>query len=370
VRKSLKDPIPSRLLAPTLVFVTQKIDSSDPILGFVVEWVKALSQRTRELVVITNEAGDVPLGIGARVLSLRKEQGAGRLARGVNYQLALMKVFGSLRPDALIAHMCPIYLNLAAPAAKALRIKTMLWFAHPSNSRGLGIAERMADQVITSFPGAYPRSALQALAIGQGIDMDQFPYSPRGSQGDVLQFLALGRTSPSKCLHIAIEAMSILDRKGIEARLRLVGPSMTAAEKIHREELRSLIRRLGIEQRVSLEDGIPYAQAPDLIRGCDVLVNTTWSGSGDKVILQAMASGRPAIVSNPVFASLLAGLPLELAFSEGDAKDLARRMEDLICHREELDGVGKTLRDRVERDHSVDHWADQVISTVLDLRVS
>jgi glycosyltransferase involved in cell wall biosynthesis len=265
--------------------------------------------------------------------------------------------------------MCPVYLNLAAPVTKSLGVRTILWYAHPARSAGLRLAERLADVVLTSLPGAYPGRTREVLAIGQAIDVEAFPYAePRLPDGS-LRLLALGRTSPSKGYPVAIRGIARACERGPDVRLRIVGPATTAAERRHREELLRLIDELGLQEAIALESGVHRGDARDLLQWCDALVNTTIPGSGDKVVFEAMATGRPVLVSNPAFAPALRDLPLPLQFSDGNGEGMADRIVDLMLTDTDVrQEIGRELRRRVEEGHSLAHWTDRVIQLVTEGR--
>jgi glycosyltransferase involved in cell wall biosynthesis len=265
--------------------------------------------------------------------------------------------------------MCPEYLDLAAPIAKVRGFPTLLWFAHPARSAALRVADVAADAVVTSLPGAYPLPSPKVHVIGQATDIRALsPCSPRERSG-ALRALALGRTSPSKGFDVVIRAIAEARRRGTDVRLEIVGPSATPEETAHRSMLEGLVVDLGLEGAVSLRPAIPRSYIREVICGSDVLVNAMVAGSGDKVVFEAAALGRPVIVSNPSFAQLLEGLPLAAAFPERDHLALAERLAEVASAGPAV--VASTtsqLRARVERDHSLDHWADEVVSLVERLR--
>jgi glycosyltransferase involved in cell wall biosynthesis len=347
-----------------LVFVTQVMDPDDPVLGAVVGMVHALSERFERVTVIANECRRAPEGI--EVVSLGKERGRGTLARGVAYERALARLFRRDRPDALLAHMCPVYLTAAAPLARPLGVKTMLWFAHPQDSRALRTAERLSDIVLTSMPGSYPRPGPKVRAIGQAVDLDRFPLAPPPPHvAGVSRLVALGRTSDSKRYDLAIEGVAAARAAGADVRLRIVGPSTTGREQQENVRLAAMIRTAGLTEAVTLEDGVPASQVPGLLAGSDALLNTTVDGSGDKAVFEAMASGRPVITSNPVFADLLADLPLALMFPTGDVPALGARLAELArAQPAAVAETGTVLAARVAERHSRAHWADQVHDVV------
>ena len=346
-----------------LVFVTQLIDPADPVLGFVVPQIRTLATHCDRLVVIANEVRSVPDGLGAEVISLGKERGRGRTMRALRYEALIAGVIRRLRPAAVLAHMCPIYLTLAAPAARVYGAPTMLWFVHPHDGRTLRVAERLSDAVVTAFPHSYPRRGPKIRPIGHAIDTDAFSViAPRArSESEPLRLLAVGRTSPVKSYETMIRAVALARARGVDAQLRIVGPSITPLEQEHRTALLALIDDLGPGQ-VRLDEGVAPGEIPALLAGSDVLVNATAGGSADKAVFEAMAVGRPVLVSSPAFAPLLADLPLSLAFPERDADGLASRICDLAAvSRPELVELGLQVRSRIVEEHSLDHWARSVV---------
>jgi glycosyltransferase involved in cell wall biosynthesis len=344
-----------------VIFVTQVLDHADPALGFVVRQLSGLSRRVDRLVVIANEVRTVPGDLDAEVVSLGKERGDGRLVRAARYQRAVVASGRRLRPATLVAHMCPVYVVAAAPVARALGLPQVLWFAHPTGSRRLRAAERLADAVITTFPDSYPRPGPKVHPIGQAIDVDAFSSVEAPSVAPV-RLLAVGRTSPMKNFDTVIRAIPPVLARGARVSLRIVGPSTNAAERNHRAELRRLVADLALEEVVTIEDGVAPAAIPDLMGWSTAVVNAMPYGSADKVVLEAMAAARPVLVSNPVFAPLLEATELPLQFRAGDTASLSAAVMALCgARRDQLERVGATLRDRVAQQHSLAHWTDAVV---------
>ena len=352
-----------------LVFVTQLIDPDDPVLGFVVPQIRTLAAHCDRLVVIANEVRSVPEGLGAEVVSLGKERGDGRARRTVRYETTVAGLLRRLRPAALVAHMCPIYLTLASPAARLYGAPTILWFVHPHDGRTLRVAERLSDAVVTAFPHSYPRSGPKIRPIGHAIDTDGFPaVEPRRREASApLRLLAVGRTSPVKGYETMIRAVAVARASGVDAQLRIVGPAITPLEQEHRAVLLRLVDELAPGQ-VRVDDGVPHAEIPALLGAADVVVNATAGGSADKAVFEAMAVGRPVLVSSPAFAPLLEGFPLPLAFPEGDADALAARISAAaLLAGTELAELAGSLRACIVSEHSLAHWAQSVVATAAEL---
>lgn len=351
----------------SMVFVTQLLDRDDPVLGFVTAQIEALSERVDNLAVVANE---VRTGgaVSAEIISLGKERGYGRARRAIRYGRAIARLTHRQRPVTVLVHMCPVYVNLAAPGVKAFGARTMLWFAHPANSRTLAVAERLADAVLTTLPGSYPGRREAVHVVGQAIDTERFrpPDTPLPSAP--LRLLAVGRTSPVKNYTTIIRAVAIARKNGADVTLDILAPSVTRSERVHREELRALIATLGVDGAVRLEAAVPHHSVPARLRSANALVNATQAGSADKGVFEAMASGRPALCSNPVIGPLLSGVGFELRFPAGDAEALATRIQALgMATPEVLATIGRELRARVVRDHSLSHWADTVAALSREL---
>ena len=351
---------------PSLIFVTQIIDPDDPVLGFVVPQLRVLGERC-ELRVVANEVRDPRALQGvAEVVSLGKEQGHGRVRRTLRYLRILRRWTGGARPDAIFVHMCAEYVIAGAPVARARSVPVLFWFAHPAYHAGVRTAERLADVILTSLPGAYPNPDANPVAIGQAIDVGRFHLAgpvPPGS----LRVAVIGRTSEAKAFGVAVAAVAQCRAAGVDVHLRIIGTTTTEPERRYREHLAGLIAELGLNDAVTLEPGRPQHELPDVLDAVHALVNCTVAGTADKVVFEAMASGRAVLVSNPVFRPLLADMPVELTFEEGDATGLAARLMDLAAARDQLGAVGPVLRERVATGHSIEHWAASVSDVVAGL---
>jgi glycosyltransferase involved in cell wall biosynthesis len=241
-------------------------------------------------------------------------------------------------------------------------MRVVLWFAHPTDSWRLAVAEHLSSAVLTSLPGAYPRSSTKVTAVGQAIDTERWQFVPPRRPTKVLQLLALGRTSSVKGFPVVINAVKRAQEDGLPVHLRLVGPSTTAAEKRHRGELAGLIRSLELDDAVELLDGVPPYALPEVLAEADVVVNATRAGSGDKTIFEAMASGRLVVVSNSAFADLLDDLGVTLTYPESDVRTLVDRLKAIASlSPAEREQTARKLRERIVASHSVSSWADAVI---------
>lgn len=336
-----------------LIFVTQQIDPEHPNLAAATAMVTALAERVDEVVVIALRA--VP-GVLPENCTVHEIGASRRALRGLAYQRALA---GSLRPRplGLVAHMSPIYAVLAAPILRPLGIPIVLWFTHWRASGLLRLAERVSNRVVTVARGSFPLPSAKVVPIGHGIDVSQFPCRTRDAADSTLRVLALGRTSPAKGLEAIAAGVARARERGADAELVIRGPSETAEEREHRDEL---LRLAG--EHVRVEPPLPRTELPDAFAETDVLVNNALAGSLDKVVFEACASCVPVLASNPGFAGFLDD---DLRFPRNDAEAIARGLEQLAAlgaaGRQEL---GRELRRRVVEGHSTETWAERVVAVL------
>lgn len=347
-----------------LLFVTQMVDAGDPVMGFVLRQVQALADRGASVVVVANEVRQVPAALDAEVISLGKERGQGRTARGLRLATLAARLAWPRRPVTLFAHMCPEYLNLAAPTIKAAGGRALLWFAHPRDSRTLALAERLADVVLTTVPGSYPRTTPKLRVIGQAIDTARFPLAPPAGASSPCRLLALGRIAPVKGYETVLRGVAAARAAGTDVAVDLMGPCEGATDRAYRDELLRLRDDLGLaEAEARILGGVPHEEVPARLRAATALVNATVAGSADKVIFEAMASGRPVLASNPALADLLTSTGLDLTYPPGDHAALAGRIGVLTAATADARrDASAELRARIERGHSLDHWADTVMA--------
>ena len=289
---------PSLRRLVSIVFVTQVVDPDDPVLGFVVPQLGALAERC-DLVVIANEVRSLPADFEFEVISLGKEVGRGRLARGGRYLAVLWRCFRRRRTDALVAHMCPIYLTIAAPLTRLFGITTLLWFLHPSDTPALRIAEALADRVITAFPDSFPHAGAKVQAIGHAIDVAAVDVEPlRRPEGSPLH-------APRGRAHVADQALRRHHRRrrGRDPSRRRPRPARGRVRPRPRRSARTDRSWSGeypadLAHRIRVEPAVPRSEIPSVIAHAHVLVNATETGSADKVVFEAMAAGRPVLTSS------------------------------------------------------------------------
>lgn len=326
-----------------IVFVTQAADPAHPVLGATLAKVRALAARCDEVVVLADRVDERALPENARGRSFAAPSQA---ARGARYVAALAPELID-RPVAVVAHMAPVFALLAAPVARPLRVPLLLWFTQQAAGPQLRLAERVCDTLLTVDARSIPLTSPKVRPIGHGIDVDALPCVPE-RHPPLRRLLGLGRYAPVKGWDTAVRALAELPG----ATLTIHGPQLTDADRAWKPTLERLAREIGVAERVTFGDEVVYAQVPQLLGLADALVNPTRGNAADKVVYEAAAACLPVFAASPVFDTFL---PEGLRFHGDYPASLAEKVRDYAG------GAGRELRERVRAEHSVDHWAEQVL---------
>ena len=325
-----------------LVFLTQSVDPAHPVLAATIPKIRALAERVDEVVVLSQsgEGDGLPSNVDVRTFGAST-----RAARVLRFERELAR---SLPADAVVAHMIPLYVVLAAPLVRTRRTPLLLWYTHWKASPTLRVAERLATAVISVDRRSFPLDSQKVRPIGHGIDVSEFACTDRSGRTG-LQALVLGRYSPAKGIETILRAVQQVEG----AEVQLHGVALNELERRHRSDL----ERLGIP----LGDAVPRAGVPELLANSDVLVNNMEPGAPDKVVYEAAAACLPVLASNPVFDELFDGYPL--LFERDSPESLAERLRWFARLGEsERAEIGRTLRERVAERHSVGTWAEGVLA--------
>lgn len=111
-----------------------------------------------------------------------------------------------------------------------------------------------------------------------------------------------------------------------------------------------------------LGGSVPNITMPDYYNKTDVFINSSSTGSIDKVVLEAMACGVPTISSNEAFESMLSSIDKNFYFEKGDAEGLSIRMEYIMnLNKDKRKGLSVRLREVVIKNHNLDTLIKNII---------
>lgn len=349
------------------------MDADDPILAFTTDWVGALARRCEHVDVVTMSTGRVVAPPNVRVFSIGREKGWSEPRRAVEFYRVLRRLLAGGRYDACFAHMQPLFALMGAPLLRWKGVPIVTWYAHPTLTRVVKGAHRVSDAMVASLPTAYPYRDDKLVVVGQGIDTRLFAPRPGEQPDEPPMILYVGRLSPVKNLETLLQAVRrVKDRHTEPFRVALVGGAITELDRGYVKRLRALAEELEVTDVVSFPGPAGFGPALREWYGrCSAHVNMTMTGSGDKVVLEAMACGRISLVANEGFRETLGEHADALTFRYADPESLAEGMLRVLrMTARERAAVGDYLRGRVIAMHDLERLAGRLVELFGQVRTS
>ena len=213
------------------------------------------------------------------------------------------------------------------------------------------------DKVFTASPESLRLDPPNKVVTGHGIDLDYFRLAEEPPV-EPARLVSVGRLTPAKDPLTIVEALARLRAEGRAVELHLVGAGLASGDDDYARAVDARVEALGLSDAVVRRGKVPYLEIAQVYREASLVVNSSHTGSVDKVVLEAMASGRPVLTCNDSFDHVFRGLgerASRLRFEPGDAEGLARRAAGLLdLPAEERRALGAELRGIVEADHEVE----------------
>jgi glycosyltransferase involved in cell wall biosynthesis len=351
-----------------LLILNLGMDADHPALGHVPVWTNELARRCRHVSVITMFAGAYEAADNLTVHSLGKELGRSEPRRLVEFYRRIHALLREREVDVCFAHMAPLFAGLFAPVGRRHRIPSVLWYSHGSVTNTLRVAHRVVDRCLTTTPAGFPLRSDKLHVVGHGVDTAVFapPSRPPPSYDSTL--LQVGRVSPIKGLDQTLRALALLVDDGRpDLRLRIVGTTLTAADRDYLAELRTLCGSLGLHERVAFDGPAAFRDMPDRYHQGQVLVNLMES-SLDKTILEGAASGCIPVSTNAGFRVLAQERGLERLVPDPGPEGLARTIGQVLdLPPDERRQIATALRRDVAEKHSLDALMDRVVGHLTEV---
>jgi glycosyltransferase involved in cell wall biosynthesis len=345
-----------------VLMLTRRVDKDDWLAGFAHTWIERLAAHPQieHVNVICLERGTVGLPDNVGVASMGKESGASRLAELWNFQRAIAPVIR--HADVIFGHMIPRYTLVAAPWALMFSVPVVQWYTHKQPTFELRLAHMLAKRIVTASLESYPLPSSKVSVLGHGIDLSRF--RPAESPSTEPLVVAVGRLSPIKHYEALIEATAqLITRPGFEnVRVAIAGGSTPQDGEAYTNHLRTLAAECGVKQHVDFLGPVPHEDIPALYRRAAVTVNLCPTGGVDKVVLESMASGVPAVVRNETFLPLLASDRDMLWCADLDPGRIADRLAGVLSSPPTARiGLGTRLSERVRADYDLDAFIGRLV---------
>jgi glycosyltransferase involved in cell wall biosynthesis len=221
--------------------------------------------------------------------------------------------------------------------------------------RGLSWAMRRADLVI--FISEFARDFIgrrlgslqgQHVVIPHGVDAS-FRFRPGGAparpawlpEGDYVLYVSY--VDHYKAQLEVVRGFDLYRRQGGSAKLILAGPEYRPyGERVRRE----IVAR-GLQQQVIVAGNVPHAELPAIYQHARINLFASFTENCPNILLEMMASGRPALVSNRPPMTEFAG-EAAAYFDPADPADLARQLAALMADEQRQRQLAGAALERIE----------------------
>jgi glycosyltransferase involved in cell wall biosynthesis len=267
----------------------------------------------------------------------------------------LRRLFGDLGADIVHTHNTKPLLY-AGPAARLAGIAAVVHTRHGQRFGATGVqhalfrmAARCADRVVCVSEDSAARSIAEGVrrsrvcVVRNGIDVERFEFRGPRPDGPIV---FVGRISPEKDVVTLLRAAALLRGPTADRSLVIAGDGPAA------DEARRIAASLGIDARTRFLGEV--TDVAGLLRTASMFVLPSLSEGLSVTLLEAMATGLPVV------ATRVGGTPEVVRHGEngllvesGDAASLARAIERLADEPEMACALGRTARQRVEREYDV-----------------
>lgn len=329
-----------------LLVCTQVIDRGDPALGFFHQWVEKLAERHEHVHVICLKEGEHRLPSNVSVYSLGKETGRSLfkyISRFYRFVWLLRREHGPV-----FVHMNAEYVVLGGLFWRLWGKRVVLWRNHRKGGAMIRTAALFSDAICYTSPASFTAHYAHAVRMPIGIDTEQF--SAGQTREDPLSILFFGRLDPVKYPHAFVTALGILHRQGVLFHATICGDP-TKADDPYAKKVKESAAFLVEQGKLKFLPAIPHGETPALFQKYAIYVNLTPSGSFDKTIGEALASGCVVVTANAVVKDIL---PEPLFVQDISAEETARAIKAAL-EMPEVERNAARIRGReyVEREHSL-----------------
>jgi glycosyltransferase involved in cell wall biosynthesis len=248
--------------------------------------------------------------------------------------------------------------RLARTPVKILSRRDMGFWETPAKRRVMKLVSRMSDRLLVNSESVRRRIVEDEGVPAEKIDViyngiDTKPFDKGAPRAQSRAKFNIADNSPVvgivanlnrevKRVDLFIEAADIVMRKFPTAKFLVAGEGRlrsTLEEKSRSASLNGAVQFLGPEKDI-----------PSLLSALDVAVNCSDSEGLSNAVIEYMAAGLPAVVSNvPGNCELVTDGIEGLHFSAGDAPALADRIKFLLSNSQEAAQMGQRGREKVGR---------------------
>ncbi len=350
-----------------MLYLTQTVDKSFDLLAPFYKWLNPLAQRFEKIYAVCLQEGrHDDLAANITVKSLGKEKGYGRLRYILNFYKYTLPLILGRKVDLIFVHMNELYVFMLWPLAFIFKIPIIIWRAHGRINWRVKLVTKLLSGIATSSATGYPIVTPKRHIIGQCVDLEHFPLKINYPE-IVEKLIWVGRISRIKNLETLVKAAAILVKgEKLEIQFEIIGQAPDQNGLVYLAEIKKMISDSGLDDNFIFSGNINHEALPAKYQAADIFINTSATGSLDKTVLEAMATGLFVINSNYGFNEILAFRP-ECRFKQGDDQDLAAKIKFAfsLTPLQRRDS-GLALRGIVAADHALEAFIKRLYGVLTE----
>ena len=242
--------------------------------------------------------------------------------------------------------------------------------------RGFG---KVSEEALRSINGLPCSHHMRKVFIGHGFNASRLAVVPYGVEehppghyaplapstpSEPLKALYIGRMVPEKGVDVFLRSVCQLKKQasGLSVQATVVGSTPASGGL----DVDALIRELGLEGSVRHYPAVLPSRIPEIITEHHVLVvPSNWPEPFGLVTLEAMALGRPVIVSRVgALTELVRDGEQGLSVPAGDPPALAEAMRRMGEHPEQMAAMGEAGLARVRGEFSFQRYIDNMLGAM------
>jgi glycosyltransferase involved in cell wall biosynthesis len=305
-----------------LLIYTQKVDRYDTVLGFFHDWIIKLSKNFNTITVICLEKGSVELPNNVNVLSLGKESGVSKIKYIVNFYKNLVTLRGKY--DVVFVHMNQEYVLLGGLYWKIIGVPVYLWRNHKQGNFITRLAILLSNKVFYTSSKSYTARFNNAIQMPVGVNEELFKENLSVIRKKY-SICMVGRVSPVKHVDLALEAINILIKDGVQVSFSIIG-DVPKRDSEYFDSLKNYIDKNNLNKVVNFQKGVPSESLPELYGGFEICLNLTDEGSFDKTIVEATMCGTLPLVSSQSFSGILP----KVCITDTKAENISESIKKLL----------------------------------------
>ena len=205
---------------------------------------------------------------------------------------------------------------------------------------GKALPVALSPQIRDSIVKLYSLPEGQVPVVLNGIDLSRCQGKTDYRLQDPVELIHVGRFYPQKNHQAILDALALLKKRGISARVRLFGEGPLM------EEIRQKAQALGLAEQVVFE-GITDNVFPHLNRADIFVLPSRWEGI-PMTVIEAMGTGLPVIASNVGGLGDMVSPGRSGLLIEPTGQDLAQAVEDLVKDPLLRERLGKNAREEAQ----------------------